>query len=650
MKEFGPFNAGVEQLVNAYTGGFRPKVSAAGIAAIEKLKGMPYGPAYEKALQEILQREAGNAQENPNAARAAQLGGALLSPMLGGATAGQRIGGAILTGAIGGAGTTYNGNLEDYGENIAAGGTIGGAGGAIGEQANKAIRGTFGVTAEKLKPFYEANIEPTLGAVGNKLSKFVQNVSANTLGGMGKFEQIADKTYNKIENYVNKLSSKSNLTQEMKGNIARKGLEETRSLGNEAVNKSYEDLKKILPNNTEIPVDNLVSHVTKLKKELSPAAFDALKKTPAGSRIEDILKEAEPKFDYVKGSGVTKALPYDRALQLKREIGELAYSKEAKSAGIGTKQGALRQLYRYLDDSINIGADKLGGKAGEQLRATNKLASQNIVSNKKIERVLAKEDAEKIFKSISNSGKFDYRIAEKAMKGLDKEGKKELSHGIISEMGDDAENIFNTTLLAKRFNGLEPEAQKLLLNSFDTSTQKNFKNIMETIGSNKEIAKEANNSKTAYYAGLLTALGSIGLGINQGGLEGGLAATALIGKGAAINNAAARLMTSPKFINWLAGAEGKVGSNSGAHFAKLYNIAKEDPSIAPDIKKYADSLNGGTNVNDSEFDNLSKNQQERIFYEDIKNMSDTEFNTLLQQMTPEEQNDLEKILFKFEPE
>lgn len=645
--------------------GFLPKIIAAGYA--------PFGENsvsenYRNALADMLEGQNISQNNNPKTFLAGELAGSLAVPMKTAATVPGRIGVAAGYGAASGAGNTYDGDVEDYLKSIGYGAALGGALGGTVEGATGLVRKGFNVSPDKVKTFTEAGLEPTAGATGNKFSKFMQSVSGNSLGGIGKFDEIAERTYNKINNFVKDMGGKE-LTREEGGKLAAKGLTKFKETNNEQVKNLKAAVDKVIPKETPVNLDPFVKDIGALKATLNPKQTEEL----LGNKfIKELFDASEGVIDF--GTGARKTvLPYEKALEIKQKLGKYAFSNAPYSAGVGSEIGALKKLYGDLSEAMQQTANNISPEAGKLLKKYNRATQQNIEVNKKVEGVLAKAGKnlemegdiaaytpEEVFNRIvSENGKVDSKTLARANKGLSPKEQKILGGNVIRQLGMDRTNGFSLSMLENRFKALEPEVQKRLLSSFEPKTGEQFKKILDAIDLNKNVLKEGNTSKTAYFNQLIDSIKSMGtigmgaggaaLGLATGGLSVASAATGTIAAPFA-NNLMARFLTNPKIIDWLASSQNVLPNKAASHFAKLYGIAKEEPDLAPDIDAFVGFVRNNNDLTDEQYNSLDDTGKDRYLYNQLNNMSDEELFNFVDASSPEEKAKINSILNMFEPQ
>jgi hypothetical protein len=150
---------------------------------------------------------------------------------------------------------------------------------------------------------------------------------------------------------------------------------------------------------------------------------------------------------------------------------------------------------------------------------------------------------------------------------------------------DETGEIFSTSRFLTNYASLDPLARKELFGRFGSEFQKNMDNIAKVSSMIRESSQiMANPSGTS---------GAVVGPATIASLEGSLAA-GKFGFAAGVlgvllqADQAARLMTSPKYVNWLASNLNTPVSSSAAALSTLANINKKDNN--PDINAFLEEV------------------------------------------------------------
>lgn len=178
------------------------------------------------------------------------------------------------------------------------------------------------------------------------------------------------------------------------------------------------------------------------------------------------------------------------------------------------------------------------------------------------------------------------------MQSLPEEGQKAVTAAALRRMGlanagaqDAAGEAFSAATFLTNWNKASPEARRALFDRYG----KGFSRDMDRIASVAERIKNggqaiANPSGTAKQGAQFAYWGGLG-----GALMTGQVGAALgLGLGGVGSNLAARLMTNPRFVKWLAASTDKPIGALPAQINVLKRVASE--SADPDIEEAAEAL------------------------------------------------------------
>jgi len=160
--------------------------------------------------------------------------------------------------------------------------------------------------------------------------------------------------------------------------------------------------------------------------------------------------------------------------------------------------------------------------------------------------------------------------------------------GVQDETGE----IFSASSFMTNYNALNKEARDVLFTGIEyKGLDRSIKLLAKASDAIKDTSKMANNSGTAQrqvYFSLIT--GTIGAGgFSSGGVGG---AAAAVGTSLLAPVVIAKLVTNPKFVNWLAAGAKVTPSNMSQHFGRLTAIAASDESMRAPIEQYINSVMG----------------------------------------------------------
>jgi len=358
----------------------------------------------------------------------------------------------------------------------------------------------------------------------------------------------------------------------------------------------YDNAEVLIGANTPTPVRNTARLGADVVAELSraPEARGGVL-NPVLSRIEGILNDAQ-------ASG---GIPFEALRQIRTDIGVVLESPLLMQ-GTGTTDQQLRRVYGALSDDISAAARQAGPDAERAMALADRYtrfhlggANGRVPPAATLQKIIDSGSDEAAFK-IAMAGAKDggTKLAQirrnftpeewdtVAASVWDRLGTaKPGAQGFIETGGDSA---FSPQTFVTNWNSLSPESKAALFGGRRYADLRDeMNNIGIIAGRLAEAGSRRNTSNTAQpilWSGL-------GLGVVNRLMEGevGQAAVALA-TGTVAPYAAARLMASPAFVRWLAGAPSVAYDQTAQHIAKLAAIGKVEPELRSSIDQYIDVL------------------------------------------------------------
>ena len=483
------------------------------------------------------------------------------------------------------------------------------AGQRLGEMAEQAVRSGVGAggrlvgqTSDKIRDaFTRMKVDPTAGAVSG--NRFIQGVE-QALSKLPASADVIGKKYNAtidaMDRYAKKVAAKLSEKEgaEQVGRSIQRGLDDFSIKFTAQASDLYDNLWVKLPKEKRVPVTNFTQALDNTLGQFSDdPALQGILDSPMVAKLAEATTEA---VEARKGVTV-KTL---KALRTKIG-GEL----QNRTLLTDTSQAEIKNLYGALSDDIRAAADN-----ADALEAFSRANMYWQAGRTRIDDVLdpiAKAGtAEKIYnkvfgpdgKTLRNIGASDIKAL---MKSLPESAQKDVSAEFVKRMGMstpgtagfEGAGAFSPARFITQYNNMSPVAKRAVFDRIPGLRQA-VDNLALTSAAVKDTFAMANNSGTAgqlMFMNMITG----GVGAFYGGAEGFAA-----GVGAVTSPyAMAKLMTSPRFVNWLADAGKTVASNPnsiGPFIARLAGIAEAEPRIKEEIYQYVGSLRSVTQQTKSE--------------------------------------------------
>ena len=455
-----------------------------------------------------------------------------------------------------------------------------------------------GESPEVLLESYKAANLPLQGAAGSIASskpvQGLENALRQLPTSARTMHEAADMTMNAVTRYHDEVArmAGSPETGQRIGETIQAG---SKAAGNrfalrisELENKMWDAVGRQTPTN----LDSTRSLVESMQAEMARAPQTLTYLRPAIREGEKILADAEAAGGQV---------PFDVLRKFRTHIGDLVKRPDV-SGYVGAEAGQVNRLYGALSEDLKATADAAGPEARKALDLYNRYARANLREGGNLEFLnkIGNLLPDNIIGKLTSAGKKGATDIARLRNNLLPEEWDDVASTVIHRMGmanpgaqDAAGEVFSPATFLTNWNRLAPEARFALFGGNRYVPLRNELDRLAKISASiKDTASMANPSKTAqgnFYIQLAQG-GLPAAGALAGGVEGAVAGAAV---SYGIPYATAKLMTSPKFVRWLAnGMLIKPTNFNGqvAHLGRLALVAEEEPKVKAEIYQFLQSL------------------------------------------------------------
>lgn len=433
----------------------------------------------------------------------------------------------------------------------------------LGSGLNKALK----IDPHAVSAFERVGVTPTLGDISNSKGLHSVQTSVEQLPIAGK--ALRNATEAQTEGIMKTLGQGEygpDLSKTKASEIALKGAKSHQKAKNLEHTAAYsqveEDLAKLPDTLVDIgPLYHLAARESSKLK--SPGMVERFQETPYGRWLSKILDSS--------GSFGGK-LPYEELIQIKRDI----RNKISTHGLIGKEdQGQLKQITKFIDHSLKDMDAKfktLGPESYKNWKTHRKeyalYAQEDIPKLNEIYKADKKSAVDVFLNLVADTKKGGEKL-KLSLHHLSPEDQHDLLLKVHQKLGSYQEGIpFSPVIWKKRFEGLEPQAQKILMSHLSPAEKSKLRATSTVITRRQNVQKQANTSRTAHHAALY-GLGSTtfrGLGALA---TGNPLPLAKLGIGAALGKVAGHAFTAPKVINWIAKKHHPVSSINPKSLAPL---------------------------------------------------------------------------------
>lgn len=430
--------------------------------------------------------------------------------------------------------------------------------------------------------FARVGSAPTVGqGANNARSRLTEAVLRNAPGGAGvvrgRLEQQADELGAGVERIAGKLSTAQGAERGGKAVISGiTGPSGFMSRFKAESSRLYDEVQKLLPPDTKVPAQATQQALAELTTPIQGAAnTSGLLMNPKVAGI------AKAFGDDLAANGGT--LPYEAVKRLRSQIGELI-GDSALSPDTPTRQ--LRRLYGAMSDDLSQAAIATGDK--RVIQAASRANTYYRAGMKRvddIERVVDRAGGpEAVYKALFSNSREGGTTLRKVMQSLDGQAQRDLAATTLRRLGkanpsaqDELGEVFSPETYLTNWSRMAPEAKRALFDRFGPSFSKDMDAIAVAAakirGANQTLP---NPSGSAVVGGQVGAFGALAYSL----FSGNIPAAGMVASSMAATNGAARAMTNPRFVKWLANTTRVPPAALPSQLSVLAAMAKDDEDIA----------------------------------------------------------------------
>lgn len=414
--------------------------------------------------------------------------------------------------------------------------------------------------------FVQLGMRPSTGITSdNKGLQMAQQVISRAPGSTNRmgnyYEGLADDFGRAVENASPQAASK-----EMAGMQIKAGAEAYKNKFKDISGKLFARLDKYVPEDTPVGLQGTRQFIA---EKIRP-----YQSTP---EFSDLLPSSVRKLDEFFTQKPDAEVPYLLARQLRSDIGE----KIGKAPLMADESvGALKQLYGALSGDLRQAASAKGPEALKAFDRANNFYANKFQEVEKLLNSVAKKVPEDAYNWALTGTKNGATQLRGILKTLTPDEREIFTNTAIRNMGvanagaqNAAGSAYSARTFLTNFNRLAPEAKDALFKP-GSSQRLALERLARASSRIKDLDKWINTSNTANYLGWMAVPAAAWFG----------SPTALLAPAA--NNAAARLMTNPKFANAFSKVlENPKSVSSGSVRTTLESFLKTLPLAAPQAER-----------------------------------------------------------------
>ena len=454
------------------------------------------------------------------------------------------------------------------------------------EGAKRALGGGTKKAAQLAQKFRSLRIEPPAGAVSssNTVGTLEKALGASPFSG-DVIQKQAKRVLEEITRAADSIIAKfgTPVSKAETGSVIRTAASNAAGRFEDTQNAVYEKAFDLIGKDAPVALDAVRALRETLENKLSEAP-GSLKKS-LGQAINSLksLELEQPTFATFR--------------QIRTDIGnDLA---EPLSSGFtGSQNVAMRRVYGALTEDMSAVAKLAGPEARKALgvadRYTRAWMNSAGVTLNKIGKFDTDEQAYTYAMSRLGDGGTNLQ---RLRNQFEPEEWDIVAASVLDKLGlakagaqDATGELFSVDTFVTNWSKMSPEAKNAL---FGGNRYKEMRagldTLVEVASSLKGVEKLANTSNTTPVLIAYLTLTSAGTGLAEMGAGQGAGTLSAVLAGGLLSRLSAKLITSPKFINWLTTPVTNP-NGFGAHFGRLTAIASEDPALKEPIEAFLQAL------------------------------------------------------------
>ena len=434
--------------------------------------------------------------------------------------------------------------------------------------------------ASNINDFARAGTTPSVGqATEGRINRAIESGLSKYPGGAGvmsaKGEQQALQIGSRVDDMANQAARGANPTTA--GRAIVSGVENNFIPNFKSrASKLYSVVDQYIPLDTPIPISNTQAY---LNKATAPIAGAPNLSARLANRELDGIREA---LDSDTMAQINQAqqgtLPYEAVKALRTRIGE-KIADAGISPDIPTKQ--LKALYGALSQDINTAVRSSGNpNAAQALTRADNFYRSGMSRIDQVGSVVERNGGtEKVFNAALSGSKDGETTINAVMKSLDPQGQRMVASAVLRRMGkanpsnqNDVGEIFSTERFLTNWNTMDKNARRAVFGRMGSQYMDDLDAVAKAASNIRDGSKVfANPSNTSSGVAQVSAGGAFLYSL----FSGQLGPATLIAGSAGASNLSARLMTNPRFVNWLAKSTQLAPGALESQVAMLSRIAEQ---------------------------------------------------------------------------
>lgn len=434
----------------------------------------------------------------------------------------------------------------------------------------------LGVSPQATREMAEAGVAPILPAVGMRGAKAVNATLLEFPYAGEVLQKAARETIRQIDDKVTTIADDLSpaATAEEAGRSIQKGVGEFVGNFKAMSTKLYDKVDSFIPAEKPVPVSNTIDLFRRMNARL--ASTPTIAKTLSNPKFKEIQKAVEE--DAING-----AIPYKGLAELRTAVGDMLGDTQLVT---DIPRAQLKQLYGALTEDIKQSAAAAGPDALKAYARANNYYKAAIKRIDDVLQPIVDANPEKAFQYATEGTKLGASKFNAIKRSLSPEQVKTLESVMLRRLGmanpgaQNAEgNVFSPTTFLTNWNKLAPTARDSFL-ATQPALKRSMERLLKASSHMAEVQRMVNHSGS----------GRVILGGNL--LVGSFYWPYFLGA-IPVGWGGAKLMTNPKFVEWLARTPNySTPEGIAKHISRLSALgAASSPDLREGIREMLINLN-----------------------------------------------------------
>lgn len=471
-----------------------------------------------------------------------------------------------------------------------------GLGRAIPVMAKEAMGGAKATQRAIVDQFERFGIRPTASVAMGAKSKAAESALRTSIFSVGVMAKQAEDVIEQSHAALEKIAAKYGKPKTNEGagalivGAAKKATERAKG----TTSKLYDDAYDLVGSGTLVNINSVKSLLNDMVAELSRApASRSETYGPAINTLKSIVAD-----DAATG------IDFETFRAIRTDIGRnLA---EPFTSGYKSSQNlAMKRVYSALSDDMTAVAENAGPAALQAIKRADKYkAAYSKTAEETLEKILKYDAEEKAYTFVLGASKDNAGSLRKLRKLFKQDEWDDVSATVLNRLGTGKDGEFSIATFVNNYTNpkkLSPEAKEILFKGgrYKEAGQAldDFADLMKKLKDSRLYDNASNTGNAINTVLILTSLGS---GVAQGaagaftGEQAGVGPIAGAAGAIIAPRLAAKLITNPAFVKWLAYPINEGTKDIAGHLGRLVAIGEATPEINDAVQELIKAMEQNT--------------------------------------------------------